>query len=121
ARQWHASEKTARRSPNDRPTSFLSQVPPNLHPLDLTFIDTNGAVLQVFDLTQLGGPIWSSLIHWVGYSKGSLLAGLLTVFPAIGFIPAVQAHAPFSEYSCSELWQERNSIYGLTTFATPAR
>jgi len=33
----------------------LGEVPPDLHPLDLTFIDTNGATLQVFDLTQLGG------------------------------------------------------------------
>jgi hypothetical protein len=31
-------------------------VPPDLHPLDRTFIDVNGAVLQVFDLSKLGGP-----------------------------------------------------------------
>src|SRR5262245_12903589 len=31
------------------------EVPSGLHPLDVTFIDVNGAVLQVFDLTQLGG------------------------------------------------------------------
>ncbi|KAB2910850.1 MAG: hypothetical protein K8F92_19005 [Hyphomicrobium sp.] len=31
-------------------------VPPDLHPLDRTFIDPNGAVLQVFDLSKLGGP-----------------------------------------------------------------
>ena len=30
-------------------------MPPGRHPLDVTFIDVNGAVLQVFDLTQLGG------------------------------------------------------------------
>ena len=34
----------------------LGEVPPDLHPLDLTFIDVNGATLQVFDLTALGGP-----------------------------------------------------------------
>ncbi len=34
----------------------LGEVPPDLNPLDLTFIDINGATLQVFDLTQLGGP-----------------------------------------------------------------
>src|SRR3990172_1721693 len=34
----------------------LGEVPPDLHPLDLTFIDITGASLQVFDLTQLGGP-----------------------------------------------------------------
>ena len=33
----------------------VGDVPPDLHPLDLTFIDTNGAALQVFDLTALGG------------------------------------------------------------------
>jgi uncharacterized repeat protein (TIGR01451 family) len=32
----------------------LGEVPSGLHPLDVTFIDVNGAVLQVFDLTQLG-------------------------------------------------------------------
>ena len=34
----------------------VGEVPADLHPLDLTFIDVNGATLQVFDLTQLGGP-----------------------------------------------------------------
>ncbi len=34
----------------------LGEVPADLHPLDLTFIDVNGATLQVFDLTTLGGP-----------------------------------------------------------------
>jgi hypothetical protein len=34
----------------------VGEVPADLHPLDLTFIDTNGATLQVFDLTELGGP-----------------------------------------------------------------
>ncbi len=34
----------------------LGEVPPDLHPLDRTFIDVNGATLQVFDLTALGGP-----------------------------------------------------------------
>ena len=34
----------------------FGEVPADLHPLDLTFIDTNGPVLQVFDLTRLGGP-----------------------------------------------------------------
>jgi hypothetical protein len=34
----------------------LGEVPPDLHPLDLTFIDVNGATLQMFDLTSLGGP-----------------------------------------------------------------
>src|SRR3990172_5395052 len=33
----------------------VGEVPPDLHPLDLTFIDVNGATLQVFDLTALGG------------------------------------------------------------------
>ena len=33
----------------------LGEVPADLHPLDVTFIDLNGPVLQVFDLTQLGG------------------------------------------------------------------
>ena len=33
----------------------IGEVPPDLHPLDLTFIDVNGATLQVFDLTELGG------------------------------------------------------------------
>ena len=33
----------------------IGEVPPDLHPLDRTFLDTNGAVLQVFDLTKLGG------------------------------------------------------------------
>ncbi len=33
----------------------LGEVPSGLHPLDVTFIDLNGAVLQVFDLTTLGG------------------------------------------------------------------
>src|SRR5262245_26274800 len=33
----------------------LGEVPPQLHPLDRTFIDTNGPVLRVFDLTKLGG------------------------------------------------------------------
>jgi hypothetical protein len=39
------------------------------------------------------------------------LAGLLAALPAIGFISAVQAGAPASEYSCDELWRERNAIY----------
>ena len=34
----------------------IGEVPADLHPLDLTFIDVNGATLQVFDLTALGGP-----------------------------------------------------------------
>jgi hypothetical protein len=33
----------------------MGEVPPDLHPLDLTFINPNGATLQVFDLTDLGG------------------------------------------------------------------
>ena len=33
----------------------IGAVPADLHPLDLTFIDVNGATLQVFDLTALGG------------------------------------------------------------------
>ena len=33
----------------------LGEVPADLHPLDVTYIDLNGPVLQVFDLTQLGG------------------------------------------------------------------
>ena len=33
----------------------IGEVPPDLHPLDHTFIDVNGATLQVFDLTELGG------------------------------------------------------------------
>jgi hypothetical protein len=33
----------------------IGPVPPDLHPLDRTFINLNGAVLQVFDLTNLGG------------------------------------------------------------------
>ena len=33
----------------------LGEVPSGLHPLDVTFIDVNGSVLQVFDLTSLGG------------------------------------------------------------------
>ena len=33
----------------------IGEVPADLHPLDLTFIDVNGATLQVFDLTALGG------------------------------------------------------------------
>ena len=32
----------------------IGNVPADLHPLDLTFIDVNGATLQVFDLTELG-------------------------------------------------------------------
>ena len=55
--------------------------------------------------------IWINLIRGVGYVKGSLFAGTLAVFTAIGFIPAVQAHEPFDDYSCYELWKERNSIY----------
>jgi hypothetical protein len=31
-------------------------VPPDVHPLDRTFIDTGGAVLRVLDLTKLAGP-----------------------------------------------------------------
>ena len=31
-------------------------VPGDVLPIDRTFIDTSGAVLQVFDLTKLGGP-----------------------------------------------------------------
>jgi YARHG domain len=60
--------------------------------------------------------IWSSLIRWVGYVKGNLLAGVLAVFPAIGFIPAVQAGTPPSEYSCDELWHERNAIYAAVGY-----
>ena len=33
----------------------IGAVPADLHPLDMTFIDINGATLQVFDLTELGG------------------------------------------------------------------
>ena len=33
----------------------VGEVPSGLHPLDVTFIDVNGAALQVFDLTKLGG------------------------------------------------------------------
>jgi len=33
----------------------LGEVPADLHPLDVTYIDLNGPVLQVFDLSQLGG------------------------------------------------------------------
>ena len=51
---------------------------------------------------------WRNLI---GYGKGSLLPSVLAVFSAIGFIPAVQAHEPFDDYSCEQLWKERNSIY----------
>ncbi len=32
------------------------EVPSDVHPIDRTFIDTSGAVLQVFDLSKLGGP-----------------------------------------------------------------
>lgn len=45
----------------------------------------------------------------VGYL--SLMAGLLAALAAIGVIPAVQAAEPASEYSCEELWRERNAIY----------
>jgi hypothetical protein len=58
--------------------------------------------------------ISGSVIPWMGYVKGSLLAGLLAVPPAIGFIPAVQAAGDYgdvSDYSCYQLWYERNSIY----------
>jgi hypothetical protein len=48
-------------------------------------------------------------MRWVGYVKRSLL-GPLAVLSAIGFISTVQAGAPASEYSCDELWRERNSI-----------
>ena len=34
----------------------VGEVPPDVHPLDVTFIDTSGAVLQVFDLTQARRP-----------------------------------------------------------------
>ena len=34
----------------------LGEVPAGVTPLDVTFIDVNGAVLQVFDLTNLGAP-----------------------------------------------------------------
>ena len=54
--------------------------------------------------------IWS-LMRCGEYAKRSLLGGLIGVFAAIGFIPAVEAGAPLSEYSCAELWHERNSIY----------
>lgn len=57
---------------------------------------------------------WSSLIRLAGYVRRSLLAGVLAVFPAIGFIPAVQAAGDYgdvSDYSCYQLWYERNSIY----------
>ena len=37
-------------------TKEFGPVPPDLHPLDRTFIDSNGPVLQVFDLSKLGGP-----------------------------------------------------------------
>ena len=33
----------------------VGEAPSGLHPLDVTFIDVNGAALQVFDLTKLGG------------------------------------------------------------------
>jgi hypothetical protein len=56
------------------------------------------------------GRTWRS-IPWIGNVGGGLLASLLAVFPAIDFIPAVQAHEPFDDYSCDELWKERNSIY----------
>jgi YARHG domain len=55
--------------------------------------------------------IWINTIRGLGYVKGSLLAGILAVFAAICSIPAVQAHEPFDDYSCYELWKERNSIY----------
>ncbi|HXG78386.1 MAG TPA: hypothetical protein VNJ31_03475 [Methyloceanibacter sp.] len=34
---------------------LFGPVPPDLHPLDRTFIDPSGATLRVFDLTRLGG------------------------------------------------------------------
>ncbi|HSD91983.1 MAG TPA: hypothetical protein VLB11_03040 [Methyloceanibacter sp.] len=33
----------------------VGEVPPGLHPADVTFINPNGSALQVFDLTTLGG------------------------------------------------------------------
>lgn len=50
-------------------------------------------------------------MRWGGHLKGFFLAGLLAVFPATGFIPAGQSAEPASEYSCDELWRERNAIY----------
>ena len=39
----------------------VGEAPSGLHPLDVTFIDVNGAALQVFDLTKLGGPPFGQL------------------------------------------------------------
>ncbi len=41
----------------------IGAVPADLHPLDLTFIDVNGATLQVFDLTALGGAPDGQIAH----------------------------------------------------------
>jgi YARHG domain len=53
----------------------------------------------------------SSIIPEIGYIKGSLLACTLGMLPATTIIPAAQAHEPFDDYSCYDLWKERNSIY----------
>jgi hypothetical protein len=41
----------------------IGKVPADLHPLDLTFIDINGATLQVFDLTELGGAADGQVVN----------------------------------------------------------
>jgi hypothetical protein len=41
----------------------LPNVPDGVSPTDMTFIDTGGAVLRVFDLTRLGGPPTGALVN----------------------------------------------------------
>ncbi len=41
----------------------LPNVPDGVSPTDMTFIDTGGAVLRVFDLTRLGGPPSGALVN----------------------------------------------------------
>jgi YARHG domain len=52
-----------------------------------------------------------NLMRRVGYHTGRFLAAILAALPALGFISAVEAGEPASEYSCEELWRERNAIY----------
>ena len=62
-----APDRCTRANPGHRPprrcrghgisgAKVWGEVPSDVLPIDRTFIDTSGAVLQVFDLTKLGGP-----------------------------------------------------------------
>jgi uncharacterized repeat protein (TIGR01451 family) len=84
----------------------LGDVPSGLQPLDVTFIDVDGAVLQVFDLTQLGGAPAAQVAN--APIKFSATSGEIGQVFAIGLGPA-----PNTASGAPNIYLGATSAFGL--------